>query len=64
MSIWIEALLGLAAVVLCTAACWREEKLVEWEDRLAARARQRKKEGYYGTRTNATGILGVVPFGR
>ncbi len=44
MPIWIEALLGLAAIALVALACWREDKLVEWEDRLAARARQKKEE--------------------
>lgn len=27
MPIWIEALLGLSAVALCAAACWREDAL-------------------------------------
>lgn len=44
MPIWLEAILGLLAITPCVAACWREEKLVEWEDRLAARARQKKEE--------------------
>lgn len=33
MPIWIEALLGLAAVALCAVACWREERLITWEDK-------------------------------
>lgn len=33
MPIWIEALLGLAAVALCAAACWREDRLIAWEDK-------------------------------
>lgn len=33
MPIWIEALLGLAAVVLCAVACWREDRLIAWEDK-------------------------------
>ena len=33
MPIWIEAILGLAAIALCAAACWREDALVAWEDK-------------------------------
>lgn len=33
MPIWIEALLGLAAIVLVAVACWREDRLIAWEDR-------------------------------
>lgn len=33
MPIWLEAALGLLAVALCTAACWREDRLVAWEDK-------------------------------
>ncbi|MCI6401642.1 MAG: hypothetical protein SPF51_00855 [Candidatus Fimivicinus sp.] len=29
----VEALLGLAAVALCAVACWREDKLIVWEDK-------------------------------
>lgn len=29
----VEALLGLAAVALCAVACWREDKLIAWEDK-------------------------------
>lgn len=35
MPIWIEALLGLAAVALCAVACWHEEKLIVLEERIA-----------------------------
>lgn len=42
MPIWIEAILGLAAVALCTAACWREDRLVAWEDRVYNKIKQRK----------------------
>lgn len=40
--IWLEATLGLAAIALAALACWREDKLVAWEDRLSARAKQKK----------------------
>ena len=33
MPIWIEAALGLAAIALCAVACWREDKLIVWEDK-------------------------------
>jgi len=33
MPIWIEAILGLAAVALCAVASWREDALVAWEDK-------------------------------
>lgn len=33
MPIWIEAALGLAAIALCAAACWREDRLIAWEDK-------------------------------
>lgn len=33
MPIWLTALLGLAAIILCAVACWREDRLVEWEDK-------------------------------
>lgn len=33
MPIWIEALLGLAAIALCAVACWQEDKLIVWEDK-------------------------------
>ena len=51
MPIWIEVLLGLAAIALCAAACWQEDALVAWEDWAAARARQ-WKEGYYDASAN------------
>lgn len=37
MPIWIEAALGLAAIALCAVACWREDRLVAWEDKLVWR---------------------------
>lgn len=37
MPIWIEAALGLLAVALCAAACWREDKLIAWEGKLLRR---------------------------
>lgn len=43
MPIWLEAILGLLAITPCVAACWREEKLVEWEDKMRRRWRQRKE---------------------
>ena len=43
MPVWIEALLGLAAVALCAVACWREEKLIAWEDEVRRRWRRRKE---------------------
>lgn len=33
MSIWIEAILGLAAIVLVIVACWHEDRLIAWEDK-------------------------------
>ena len=33
MPIWLETALGLAAVALCAVACWREDKLIVWEDK-------------------------------
>lgn len=33
MPIWIEAILGLVAVVLVAVACWREDRLIAWEDK-------------------------------
>lgn len=44
MPIWIEALLGLAAVALCAVACWREDQLVEWESRATKKIKRRRKE--------------------
>ena len=44
MPIWIEALIGLAAIALCAVACWREDALVAWEDKhLIPWAKQLKK---------------------
>ena len=28
MPIWLETVLGLAAIALCAVACWREDQLV------------------------------------
>lgn len=44
MPIWIEALLGLAAVALCAVACWQEDRLVEWESRVTKKIKRRRKE--------------------
>ena len=44
MSIWIEAALGLAAIALVAIACWREDKLVEWESRVTKKIKRRRKE--------------------
>ena len=41
MPIWIEALLGLAAVALCAVACWHEEKLIALEERIAQAVKER-----------------------
>ena len=43
MPIWLEAVLGLAAVALCAVACWREDTLVAWEDKVRRRWRRRKE---------------------
>ncbi len=43
MPIWIEALLGLAAIALVALACWREDRLIAWEDELKRRWRKRKE---------------------
>ena len=50
MSIWIEAALGLAAIALVAIACWREDKLVEWEERFTRRMKQRKEVKNHGKR--------------
>ena len=44
MPIWLEAALGLAAIALVAIACWREEKLVEWESRVTKKIKRRRKE--------------------
>ena len=44
MPIWLEATLGLAAIALVAIACWREDKLVAWEDRI----KQRKEADHHG----------------
>lgn len=43
MPIWLETVLGLAAVALCAVACWREERLVTWEDKVRRRWKKRKE---------------------
>lgn len=43
MPIWLEAALGLAAVALCAVACWRDDRLIAWEDKVRRRWRQRKE---------------------
>lgn len=50
MPIWIEAILGLVAVVLVAVACWREDKLVEWENSMTERIKQRKEVKNHGKR--------------
>lgn len=47
MPIWLEAALGLLAVALVAIACWREDKLVEIEDRMR---RIRKEDMPNGTK--------------
>lgn len=45
MPIWLEAVLGLLAITPCVAACWREDALVAWEDRVvSANKIKRRKE--------------------
>lgn len=43
MPIWLEAILGLLAIALCAVACWREDALVAWEDKVRRRWRRRKE---------------------
>ena len=43
MTIWIEALLGLSAIALCAVACWREDKLVEGENKIKRKWKNRDK---------------------
>lgn len=43
MPIWLEAVLGLAAIALCAVACWREDRLVAREDKARRRWRRRKE---------------------
>lgn len=43
MPIWLETALGLAAIALCAAACWREDALVAWEDKMTDRIRREEK---------------------
>lgn len=48
--IWLEAALSLAAIALVAIACWREGKLVAWEDKYLRRERikQRKEADHHG----------------
>ena len=55
MPIWIEALLGLAAIALVAIACWREEKLVEGESRGTKKIKRRRKEESSWKRKSLTG---------
>ena len=55
MPIWLEAILGLLAITLCAAACWREEKLVEWESRVTKKIKRRRKEESSWKRKSLTG---------
>lgn len=41
MPIWLEAILGLLAIALCAVACWREEKLIALEERIAQAVKER-----------------------
>lgn len=50
MPIWLEALLGLAAIALCAVACWREDALVAWEDKCDRKMKQRKEVKNHGKR--------------
>ncbi len=50
MPIWLEATLGLAAIALVAIACWREDKLVAWEDKTVERIKQRKDVKSHGKR--------------
>ena len=60
MPIWIEAALGLSAIALCAVACWREDQMVEWEDRVAANKIKRRKEEklHAGNQIHGTGSIG------
>ncbi|MFR9113123.1 MAG: hypothetical protein ACLVJ7_15470 [Acutalibacteraceae bacterium] len=55
MPIWLEAALGLAAIALVAIACWREEKLVEWESRVTKKIKRRRKEESSWKRKSLTG---------
>lgn len=35
----LEAAGGIAAIILCAVACWREDRLVAWEDKHFRRER-------------------------
>lgn len=41
MPIWVEALLGAFAITAVILACWYEDKLVEFEDWMMFKVRQR-----------------------
>lgn len=43
MPVWLETALGLAAVALCAVACWREDRLIAWEARVAQRFKQKRR---------------------
>ena len=43
MPIWLETALGLAAVALCAVACWYEDRLIAWEDKVRRRWEKRKE---------------------
>ena len=43
MPIWLETVLGLSAVALCAVACWREDRLIAWEDKVRRRWKKRKE---------------------
>lgn len=55
MPIWLEAALGLVAIALVAIACWREEKLVEWESRVTKKIKRRRKEESSWKRKSLTG---------
>lgn len=44
MPIWLETVLGLAAVALCAAACWREERLAKWENKITRELKNRDRK--------------------
>ena len=44
MPIWLEAALCLAAIALCAVACWREDRLIAWEERFTRKLRKEVKD--------------------
>lgn len=46
----LEALLGLAAIALCAVACWREDRLIAWEDKCDREMKQRKEDNSHDKR--------------